>query len=94
MIHIRAFVGLLVLALPFAVGAEVFRCTNSAGGVEYTDAPCVGTAGRTVSVHQNVIPAQYVREQILKDENQRLRIELQTAEATGTPATQAGGGRT
>ena len=65
--HVRALVVLMVLALPFAVGAEVFRCTNSEGKVEYTDAPCVGTPSRTVSVHQNVLPAQGMREQILKD---------------------------
>lgn len=92
--HICAFIALVVLTLPLAVGAEVFRCTDSAGKVEYTDAPCDGTAGRKVAVHQNVLPAQDLREKILKDENQRLRAELEAAKAKEGPATQDGGGRT
>lgn len=36
--HVRAFVVLLALTIPLAVEAEVFRCTNSSGKVEYVAA--------------------------------------------------------
>lgn len=94
MVQIRAVVALIALALPFSVAADVFRCTNSAGKIEYTDSPCVGSVGRPVSVHQNVLPAQDVREQMLKDENQRLRVELETARAEERLPNQAVSGRT
>ena len=81
----------LLLSLPLASAAQVFRCTGSAGKVEYTDAPCVGSVGRPVNVQHNVLPAQELRDQSLKVENQRLRAELAAAKAQGGPATQAAG---
>lgn len=81
MIRLLLFFPALVLLLSDRLEAQVFRCTNSLGKVEYTDAPCTGGAGRTVTVNQNVLPAQDVREKILKDENERLRAELEAARA-------------
>lgn len=61
---------------------------------EYTDAPCTGASGRAVSVHQDVLSSQDLRDKILKDENQRLRSELEAAKAKGGAASQAASGRT
>jgi hypothetical protein len=74
--HIRFTLAVLVLILPIAASAQVFRCTNSAGKVEYSDAPCAGGGGRAVTVNQNVLPGPAAREQALRAENERLRDEL------------------
>jgi hypothetical protein len=72
---------LVAFAVPLAAGADVFRCTDRAGKVEYSDSPCVSGVGRAVAVDQNVIPGPGGREQFLKDENQRLRNELESAKS-------------
>lgn len=81
----------VLLTLSLASTAEVFRCTHAAGKVEYTDAPCVGSVGRSVPVQQNVLPAQAVPDRALKDENERLRGELELAKARVGPMPPAAG---
>ncbi|WP_298928610.1 DUF4124 domain-containing protein [uncultured Ramlibacter sp.] len=68
-----ALIAFTTLLLPAMAQAQVFRCTNAAGQTEYMDAPCAGGKGRTVEVDQNTLPGQAGREQVLKDENERLR---------------------
>jgi hypothetical protein len=41
----RALVGLTVAGLAFAASADVFRCTDAAGRVEYRDSTCEGAVG-------------------------------------------------
>jgi hypothetical protein len=74
--HFRFTLAVLVLMLPTIASAQVFRCTNSAGKVEYADSPCPGGGGRAVTVNQNILPGPAVREQALRAENQLLRKEL------------------
>lgn len=66
--------------------AEVFRCTNPSGKVEFTDAPC-GTKEKSavVDVRPNSLDNSAVREQLLKIENKSLRDKL--AATQPAPAT-------
>jgi len=77
-----------VAALPLnnAVGAEVYKCTNAAGRIEFTDAPC-GTArtSAVVDARPNSLDNSAVREQLLKIENRSLQEKL--AERQAVPAT-------
>ena len=69
----------------FAVGgvhaAEVFKCTNPSGKVEFTDAPC-GTTQRStvVDARPNILDNSAVREQLLKIENRSLQDKLAAAQ--------------
>lgn len=74
--RIRFTLAVVGLMLPALGTAQVYRCTNPAGKVEYVDSPCPGGGGRTVTVNQNVLPGPAAREQALRAENQRLRDEL------------------
>jgi hypothetical protein len=74
--HFFFTLAVLILMLPTLASAQVFRCTNSAGKVEYVDTPCPGGGGRAVTINQNVLPGPVAREQALRAENQRLRDEL------------------
>ena len=81
MTYFRAVLTLTVLLVPMLAGAQVFRCTNPAGKVEYSDTPCSGGGGRTVIINQNVLPGSNAREQGLQDENHRLRKELEVSKS-------------
>lgn len=58
-------------------GAEVFKCTNASGKVEFTDAPC-GTNRKStvVEARPNSLDNSAVREQLLKIENRKLQEKL------------------
>jgi len=67
--------------------AQVYRCVNKAGNVEYVDAPCEkGTRGTLVDVRPNVIESNGLREQALRLENDRLKEQLRSQPpASGGP---------
>lgn len=68
-------------------GAEVFKCTNASGMVEFTDAPC-GTNRKSmvVEARPNTLDNSAVREQLLKSENRSLQEKLAaTQPAPATP---------
>lgn len=70
--------------------AEVYRCTNSAGKTEFSDAPCPrGSASKSLDIRPNVVDTSDFREQSLRAENQALRNQLATrqADAATAPAT-------
>ena len=81
MMMLRTAFVVVAFAVPLAAGADVFRCTDRAGKVEYSDSPCVSGVGRQVAVDQNVFSGPGGREQFLRDENQRLRNELESAKS-------------
>lgn len=75
--------------------AQVFRCTNAAGKVEYSDSACISGTGRPVQVNQNSLPSSGYRDQVLREENEQLRKQLegkqtanrvQSSTAANTPA--------
>lgn len=91
--HIRTVLTLAVLLVPLLSSAEVFRCTDPAGKVEYSDSPCVSGTGKVILVNQNVFPGAAAREQALVDENRRLRSQLdagRSAEPAAVPAATIG----
>ena len=61
--------------------ADVFKCTNPSGKVEFTDAPC-GTTQRStvVDARPNSLDNSAVREQLLKIENRSLQDKLAAAQ--------------
>jgi hypothetical protein len=61
--------------------AEVFRCTAASGKIEYSDSPCITGTGRTVQVNQNSLPSAGSGEQALREENERLRKQLEASKA-------------
>src|SRR5436305_6764514 len=49
------FLLIVAMALPFPVlAAQVYRCTNADGAVEYRDSPCAGQSGGRITVEPNV----------------------------------------
>jgi hypothetical protein len=84
--HIRAVLALSALLGPMLSAAEVFRCTDAAGKVEYSDAPCANGSGKVILVNQTVLPGPSPRELALVDENRRLRGELEARAAAAAPA--------
>ncbi|MDF2457766.1 MAG: hypothetical protein K0S79_182 [Nitrospira sp.] len=72
---------IIALASP-VTKAEVFRCTTAAGKVEYSDGPCVNGTSRPVQVNQNSLPSSGHREQVLRDENERLRKQLEASKTS------------
>lgn len=85
---------LLTLVLPVTFllasgviqAAEVFKCTNASGKVEFTDAPC-GTNQKSavMEARPNSLDNSAVREQLLKIENKSLQDKL--AATQPAPAT-------
>ena len=69
-----------------AQAAEVYKCTNAFGRVEFTDAPC-GTERKSsvVDARPNSLDNSSVREQLLKIENRSSQDKL--AATQPTPAT-------
>lgn len=66
--------------------AEVFKCTNASGKVEFTDAPCgAKQTSAVVDARPNSLDNSAVREQLLKIENKALQDKL--AAALPAPAT-------
>lgn len=62
--------------------AQVYRCVNAAGKVEYQDLPCdKGGRGTVVDVRPNVIDSTGIREQALRLENERLKEQLKNLPA-------------
>ncbi|WP_369798999.1 DUF4124 domain-containing protein [Caenimonas sp. SL110] len=74
-----------MLAFAAPSHAQVSRCTTAAGKVEYTDGPCVNGTSRPVQVNQNSIPSSGHREQVLRDENERLRRQLEVNKISSQP---------
>lgn len=75
--------------------AEVYRCTNSAGKTEFSDAPCPrGSASKSLDIRPNVVDTSDFREQSLKAENQELRNQLATRQADAATATANSGSTT
>ena len=57
--------------------AQVHRCVGPDGKVEFSNAPCaVGSTGNQVRVVPNTLNTSGAREQALKEENARLRQQL------------------
>ena len=54
--YVNGALAVVLLAFPVIAAAQVFRCTNAAGKVEYSDTSCEGGGGRRVIVNQNVLP--------------------------------------
>ena len=91
----RVVLGLLGLggalfAANGVVAAEVFKCTNSAGKVEFTDAPC-GTkqTSSVIDARPNSLDNSAVREQLLKIENRSLQEKLSAAPPAPATSLQA-----
>ncbi len=62
--------------------AQVHKCVNAQGKVEFSDQPCsADSKGGRVQVEPNIIDSSGLREQALKAENQRLRDQLAAQEA-------------
>ena len=85
------FIGIAALVsagglLSNAQAAEVYKCTNAFGRVEFTDAPC-GTERKSsvVDARPNSLDNSAVREQLLKIENRSSQDKL--AATQPTPAT-------
>ena len=69
----------LALAMAFcgSIGAQqIFKCKNAAGNFEFTDAPCSGT-GAQIRARTNSIDSSGSRELLLRQENERLKEQLQ-----------------
>lgn len=90
------FIGLAALVFAGALtnvnAAEVYKCTNASGKVEFTDAPC-GTERKSsvVDARPNSLDNSAVREQLLKIENRSLQDKL--AATQPSPATSMQGGQ-
>lgn len=73
----RVATALAALCLAQALQAQVYRCVNAAGKVEYADAPCEkGARATVVDVRPNVIESTGLREQALRLENERLKEQI------------------
>jgi hypothetical protein len=82
--RMRLLIPLIFLAFVGTATAQVYRCTNGAGKVEYSDAPC----GSTASSSRLVVPPlseeerlrrenEALRRKVLEQENSQLRNEIQ-----------------
>lgn len=82
-------VGFLLVA-GASQGAEVFKCTNASGKVEFTDAPC-GTAQKSavVDARPNSLDNSAVREQLLKIGNRALQDKLAATQPAAAVPLQA-----
>ena len=79
--------GWTLLATVGAGSAEVFKCTNASGKVEFTDAPCepAQTSAR-VDARPHTLDNSAVREQLLQIENRSLQDKPTAARpAAATP---------
>jgi len=79
----------LIALVPSLAEAEVFRCTTAAGKVEYSNVPCVNGTSRPVQVDHNSIPSSGYREQVLRDENERLRKQMEASKTSNQPQSTA-----
>jgi hypothetical protein len=67
--------------------AEVYKCVNAAGAVEFSDAPCAkGQQGQVVEVKPNNLDTSEQREATLRSENQMLRDKLAASERAAADA--------
>lgn len=86
-------IGLLSLSVPDVARAQVHKCVNAAGRVEYREGPCAAdTKGGQVNVQANTSDGGAVERARLYMENEQLRERLQRAEANQQPS--GGVGRT
>ena len=69
--------------------AEVFKCTNPSGKVEFTDAPC-GSKQKSavVDARPNSLDNSAVREQLLRIENRSLQEKLAAAQPASATSLQ------
>lgn len=92
--HIAGWLVAGLTVLTASAQAQVYQCRNAAGQLTYTDQPCAsGNAGGRVEITPNAIDMSAGREAALREENQRLRQQLEQQQAT-PPAAAAGVGRT
>ena len=82
----------LIALAPIVAEADVFRCTTASGKVEYSDGPCVNGTSRAVQVNQNSLPSSGYREQVLRDENERLRKQLDATKTSNQSQSTAASG--
>ena len=69
--------------------AEVFKCTNASGKVEFTDAPCgAKQASAVIDARPNSLDNSAVREQLLKIENRALQDKLASTQAAAATSMQ------
>ncbi len=87
---IAVFVFFTFAWLPAALGQTHYKCQNSAGKVEFSDAPCSAdlSQGR-VRARANSLDSSGNRELMLRQENERLKEQLREQEkkttASGAP---------
>ena len=88
----RAAVCLLSLLFVAHAHAQVYRCTNAAGKVEYSDAPCAETSrdARMVAPRMERTPAEIeneqLRRQLAEEQNRRRQAENADRERAQQPA--------
>ncbi len=86
LVAVSLALGIGLLPLSQGAAAEVYKCVNSAGATEFSDAPCSrGSQGHRVEVRPNTLDTSGAREQSLRAENQQLQQKLNTAQAGNQP---------
>lgn len=77
-----------LLAGAAQAGAQsVYKCVSAGGSLRYADAPCQPAESmRMVQLQPNSLDATTLREAILRQENERLREQVRSAQAGNGPA--------
>lgn len=74
-----------VAHVPDAQAQQVYRCQQADGRVAYSDAPCPRNARQAqVDVAPNTVDTSADREQMLKQENERLRDQLRREQSAAS----------
>jgi hypothetical protein len=77
---------LAALCFPGAAEADIYKCTNAKGRVEFMDAPCApGSTGKVVDVQPNIIDASGQRKAIAREQAANVQ-RATSAPMTGGPA--------
>jgi hypothetical protein len=84
----RLLIPFIFLAFVGSATAQVYRCTNAVGKIEYSDAPCASTASNSRMVVPPVSEDERLRREnealrrrLLEQENRHLRDEMQRQSA-------------
>jgi hypothetical protein len=86
---VRALILIAAALMSTHTGADVFRCTNAAGKVEFTDRPCTSGESRSVAVPPPIARDEQVRINLQAEANMgRLAVGMapaQVEQAWGRP---------
>ena len=69
----------LLLGISFSngAGAQIFRCQNAMGKIEFSDAPCSSAHTKSeIRARPNTLDSSGSRELLLRQENEKLREQL------------------